>query len=253
MRAAVRAEWTKFGSVRSLPWLAVGAVLASVLMALLFVVSLPVTQGRAISAMPPADVLGAALVGIDVAAVVLIVLGASVAGAEYATGLTQPTFLLTPRRSRVVVAKAIVTATVAVLVAAATAFLCPLVGEIALIVAGLPAAPVDGALVRLAAGSALGPVFYALVGLSAGLVLRSTGGGVAVALAMLALPAVASWIPSLDILASLLPGAALHGIAGASEPGTAEYLAAGPGALSLVGWTVAIGALALWCVRTRDV
>ncbi|WP_308283250.1 TetR/AcrR family transcriptional regulator [Pseudonocardia nigra] len=246
--AALRAERTKFFSVRSLPWPAVTAVIASTLMALLFVVSLPITQGRTLSALPPAEVIGAALVGIDVAAIVLMVVGASFAGSEYSTGLAQPTFLLTARRGRVVVAKAVVVAAVALVVAAVTAVLCTLAGQLALLVAGLPAAPLDAALVRLALGSAVSPVFYALVGLAAGLVLRSTGGGVVVALAVLALPTVLSWIPGLDALVRLLPGAALHGIAGASDPGTAEYLAVAPAALSIVGWTMVFGALALWRV-----
>lgn len=244
----IRAEWTKFTTVRSLPWLAVGAVAASPLVALLLVVSLPVTQGRGIDAVPAAEVVSAGLLGVDAAAIVLMVLGASVGGSEYATGLAQPTFLVTPRRGRVVLAKVVVTASVAGAVAAAAAVLCPLVAQLALVGAGLPAAPVDGALLRLAAGSALGPVFYALVALAAALVLRSTGGGVVVALAVLALPTVTSWIPGLDVLAPVWPGAALHGVSG-----VAQHVGAGAGALSLLGWAAVVIAVAVWQVRARDV
>jgi ABC-2 type transport system permease protein len=244
----IRAEWTKFSTVRSLPWLAVVAVAASALVALLLVVSLPVTQGRGIGAVPATEVVSAALLGVDVAAIVLMVLGASVAGSEYATGLAQQTFLMTPRRGRVVLAKAVVTASVAGAVAVLVAVLCPLVAQLVLVASGLPAAPVDGALLRLAAGSALGPVFYALVGLAAALVLRSTGGGVVAALAVLALPTVTSWTPGLDVLTPLWPGTALHGLSG-----TDEYLGAGTGALSLLGWTAVVTAVAVWQVRVRDV
>src|SRR5918999_662621 len=131
----IRAEWTKFSTVRSLPWLAVVAVAASALAALLLVVSLPVTQGRGIGAVPATEAVSAALLGVDVAAIVLMVLTASVAGA------------------------------VAVLVAV----LCPLVAQLVLVASGLPAAPVDGALLRLAAGSALGPGVFAPLGLAAAL------------------------------------------------------------------------------------
>lgn len=244
----IRAEWTKFATVRSLPWLAVGAVAASPLVALLLVVSLPVTQGRAIDAVPAAEVVAAGLLGVDAAAIVLMVLGASVGGSEYATGLAQPTFLVTPRRGRVVLAKVVVTASVAAAVATAAAVLCPLVAQLALVGVRQPAAPVDGALLRLAAGSALGPVFYALVALAAALVLRSTGGGVVVALAVLALPTVTSWIPGLDLLAPVWPGAALHGVSGVDE-----QVGAGVGALSLAAWAVSVTAVAVWRVRMRDV
>ena len=244
----IRAEWTKFSTVRSLPWLAVGALAAAPLVALLLVVSLPVTQGRGISAVPAAEVVSAGLLGVDAAAIVLMVLGASVGGSEYATGLAQPTFLVTPRRGRVVLAKVVVTASVAGVVATAAAVLCPLAAQVVLVAAGLPPAPVDGALVRLAAGSALGPVFYALVALAAALVLRSTGGGVVVALAVLALPTVTSWIPGLDVLAPVWPGAALHGVSGVDE-----HVGAGLGALSLLAWAAAVTAVAVWQVRVRDV
>lgn len=160
-RAPLRAEWTKFRTVRSLPWPAVSAVLASVLMALLFVVSLPITQGVAIEALPPTTVVEAAVLGVDVAAIVLIVMGASFAGSEYANGLAQLTFILTPRRGRVVLAKLAVTAAVAAIVAVVAATLCTLAGQLMV----LPATPLDADLVRLAAGSPLLPA-AALHGIS---------------------------------------------------------------------------------------
>lgn len=250
MTAALRAEATKLRTVRSLPALAGAAVLASALMAVLFLVSLPLTQGRTISVLPATDVLGAALVGVDVSAIVLMVLGASVAGSEYATGLARATFLLTPRRRRMVLAKAVVVAAVAATAAVLAAAACAVVGQAALMASGRAPAPLD---LQLVVGSTAGPVYYALVGLFAAFVTRSTGGGVVVALAVLLLPVLTVWIPGLDVLAPLLPGAAVHGLSGASEPGSAEYLAAGPAALSLVGWTMVLGAIALQRVQARDV
>jgi hypothetical protein len=244
----IRAEWTKFATVRSMPWLAGGAVAASPLVALLLLVSLPVTQGRAIGDVPAAEVVSAGLLGVDAAAIVLMLLGASVGGSEYATGLAQPTFLVMPRRSRVVFAKVVVTAAVAAAVGVVAAVLCPLVAQLVLVGAGSQAAPVDGPLLRLAAGSAIGPVFYAVVALAAALVLRSTGGGVVVALAVLALPTVTSWIPGLGVLAPVLPGAALHGLSGVDE-----HVGAGAGLLLLVAWSSVGTAVAVWRVRVRDV
>ena len=84
--------------------------------------------------------------------------------------------------------------------------------------------------------------------LAAALVLRSTGAGVVVALAVLALPTVTSWIPGLDVLAPVWPGAALHGVSGVDE-----HVGAVAGALSLLAWTAAAMAAAGWQVRVRDV
>ena len=252
MTGVLRAERTKFFSVRSLPLLAGVAVLVSTLMALLFVVSLPLTQGTSIDTLPAMQVVSAALVGIDVAGIVVMVMGASFAGSEYSTGLAQPTFLLAPRRTAVVLAKAGVVAAVAVVLSVVTAALCTLVGQVALLVAGRSPAPLDTELLQLALGSALNPVFYALIALFAALIFRSTGGGIITALLVLLLPAT-SLLPGLGILTPLLPTSALHSLAGAADPGTTEYLAVVPAALSLLTWLVLAGAIAVWQVRTRDV
>lgn len=242
MITTVRSETTKFATVRSLWWLAAAAVLAAVATAVLFLVSLPITQGADVSALAPAEVLAASLLGLDAAALVLIVAAASFAGSEYATGLVQPTYLLTPRRGRVVAAKAVVVAVVSSVVAAVAAGLCLLVGI------GASGAAVDGAALRLAAGSALTPVFYALVALAAAHLLRSTGGGVVAALVLLALPTVTGWVPGLDALASALPTAALHSVSGADE-----VIGFVPAVLSLLAWLGILGAVTLSRVRTRDV
>ncbi|MBW0117414.1 hypothetical protein [Pseudonocardia abyssalis] len=233
----VRSETIKFTSVRSLPVLAGAAVLAAVATALLFLVSLPVTQGATAAELTPAEVLGVALLGLDAAALVLVVAAASFAGSEYATGLVQATHLLTPRRGRVLVAKAVVVTVVATGVAAVAAVLCVLVGT----------AFGGGFDLRPVAGSALTPVFQALVALAAATALRSTGGGVVAALVLIASPTVAGWIPGVDLLVPLLPTAALHGISGAEGGGAL------PGALSLLAWLGVLGSLALHRLRTRDV
>lgn len=246
-RAALRAEHTKFWSVRSLPVLVLMALVAAAVLALLFCVSLPVTQGTAIAEMAPARVVEAALVGLDVAAIVLIVLGASFMGSEYSSGLAQPTFLLTPRRGRVLLAKAVVTMGVTGGVAVAAAAACMLVGQAVLLGSGLPGADLgDPDLLRLAAGSALSPIFYALVALVGATLTRSTGGGLVVALVLLVLPTLLGWIPGplAAIAVPLLPAAALHSISGAAAP--VEQLPVGVAAVLLLAWTaVGLGAAVL--------
>lgn len=233
----VRSETTKFTSVRSLPVLAGAAVLAAGAVALLFLVSLPVTQGATAAELTPAEVSGAALLGLDAAALVLIVAAASFAGSEYATGLVAPTYLLTPRRGRVLAAKAVVTLVVAAGVAVFAAGLCVLVGT-----------AFGGAFdLRPVAGAALTPVFFALVALLVATALRSTGGGVVAALVLLALPTVLGWIPGVEVLVPLLPTAALHAVAGTAGGGAV------PGALSLLAWLGILGSVARHRLRSRDV
>ncbi|SHL37603.1 hypothetical protein SAMN05443637_1267 [Pseudonocardia thermophila] len=248
----VRSELVKALTVRSGPALALVAVGAAVVLAAVFVASLPITQHVSVAGALPAEVVSAALVGIDVTAVVLTVLGALVGGAEHATGTVVPTYLLTPRRTRVVVAKAVVVGAIAVVVAAVAAVLCAAVGQGALLLAGSDPVPIDGTLLRSLAGNATGPVLYAVAGLAGAVLTRSTGGGVAGALGLLLVPAVVGWFPGLSLLAPLLPAAAVHGLSGVADPAGAEYLAAAPAALLLVGWLTGMVGTAAWRAEVRD-
>jgi ABC-2 type transport system permease protein len=241
--SALRAEARKLVTVRSAPLTGLAAVVGALALAGLVLASLPVTQGASVAALPPRDVLGAALLGVDLAAVATIVLGASAAGGEWATGQALPTFLLQPRRERVVLAKTAVVAGAAAVVGAAAALVCT---GLAAAVLGDRGLPPDA--LRLAAGTVLTPVLYALVACAAGLALRSTGGGVLVALLLLALPTAAGW---LGLPVALLPAAALHSLAGTAGPD--ELVGAPTAVLSLLGWTALALGTAIGRVRAQDV
>ena len=253
--AIVRSEVSKLLGVRAYPVLAVTAVVAAGLLALLLCVSLPLTRGATVAELPAADVLGAALLGVDLAAIVLVVLAATAAGSEYATGLTQPTYLLTPRRGRVLQAKALVTAALAALVGVVAVVACVAVAQGVLVAAGVPVADLGApGQRRLVAGSALTPVFYAIVALAAAVATRSTGGGIATALGLFVLPTAVGWVPGPPADAVVvLPAAALHGISGAASPGSAEFLPAGGAVALLAAWILAVLAVAAARLRSRDV
>lgn len=249
--SALAAEAIKFRTVPTGPRLVAAAAGLSWLAALLFLVSLPVTTGSTLAATAPADLVSAAVLGVDVAAVVLIVLGALTGGGEHTTGLTQVTYALTPRRGKVVRGKAVVVVGAGLAAGLLAAAGCLAIGVLAPLAVGSPVGELSG--LRTALGAATAPALYGVLALTGALVLRSTGGGVLVGLALLALPTVLDWVPGVAALKILLPAAAVHGLAGVSHPGEAEYLAAAPAALSLVGWLVLAVGVATWRVARRDV
>jgi ABC-2 type transport system permease protein len=248
---ALAAESLKFRTVPTGPRLVLAGAVLAWLTAALFLAGLPVTTGRSLAETPAADLVSAAVLGVDVAAIALIVLGALTGGTDLATGLAQPTYTLVPRRGRVVRAKAAVVVGAALAAGLLAAVGCVAIGVLAPVVVGQPAAPLTG--VRLALGAVAAPVLYGVLALAGALVLRSTGGGVLLGLGFLALPTVLDWVPGLAALKVVLPAAAVHGLAGVSTPGDAEYLAAAPAALSLVGWVLLAVAVATWTTGRRDV
>jgi ABC-2 type transport system permease protein len=245
--SALTAEAVKFRTVPTGPRLVLAAAALSWLTAVLFLVSLPVTTGTTLAETSTADLVSAAVLGVDVAALVLIVLGALTGGAD----LDQTTFTLTPRRAKVVRGKAIVVAGAGLVAGLAAAVGCVAIGVLAPLAVGLPAGGIDG--VRMALGAASAPALYGVLALAGALVFRSTGGGILTGLALLALPTVLDWVPGLAALKIVLPAAAVHGLAGVSHPGEAEFLATAPAALSLVGWLLLAVGVATWRVTRRDV
>ena len=122
--AAISSEFIKLGSVptqRALLLLAIGI---AALMAVVFYVSLPVTQGRAVSDLAPEAILEVGILGVDAAAFVLVVLAAIHVGSDYSTGMIQPTLTITPSRGRVLAGKFVTVGVTSLAVGAIAAAVC---------------------------------------------------------------------------------------------------------------------------------
>ncbi|CAL9465220.1 hypothetical protein SUDANB121_02734 [Nocardiopsis dassonvillei] len=249
--AAVAAEWTKLAGLARNRRAAAGAVGLALAVAAVFCLTLEPTTGVALADQPAFDVLTAALLGADAAALVLTVLAAAAVGGEYATGMVRTTFTATPRRGRALAARSAIVVAAAGAVALVAASGAALVSLVVLAGAGLPAWDAgDPAVWRAVAGAALMAPFHALVATAGALWSRSTAGGVVAALALLVAPTLAGWLPGGDRVLPLLPGEALHSLAGIAGPHGPHPAAA---VLVLAAWS----ALALFAadraVRGRDV
>ncbi|GAA4450851.1 ABC transporter permease subunit [Phytohabitans houttuyneae] len=123
---------------------------------------------------------------------------------EYKTGMIRTTLTASPRRGRVLVAKA--------LVLGAVTFACGLVASVASLLGTRPiqrdsgyVAPyypdpsfTDGAVLRAVFGTAAFLALMALLGLGLGAIIRRTAGAVIVVLALAVVPGVASLLLPLD-------------------------------------------------------
>lgn len=147
----------------------------------------------------PADTLAGLFVGL----LVVIVLGALVMTAEYRRGLIRTTLAATPRRGRVLAAKALVLGSVTFAVGLiATAIAVPL-GEHLLRVNGNYLYPVSVlSEVRVVAGSAALLALAAVLALALGCVLRRSAGAIVAVTAALVLPNVLVITAALPLAAS---------------------------------------------------
>ena len=209
------------------------------------------------------------LAGTFAGLIVMVVIGVMFVTAEYRRGLILTTFTASPRRGRVLAAKAVVLATVTFLAAlAATLIVIPL-GQHLLHENGNPIYPLPALTeARIVAGTAALLAVAAVLALSVGTLLRRSAGAVTAVIAGIVLPYLLGVLPGVlpagaqEWLLRLTPAAAF-----AVQQSTPQYaqvvadyspsngyfpLAPWAGFAVLCAWTAAALALATYALRRRD-
>ncbi|MGF1471465.1 MAG: ABC transporter permease [Rubrobacteraceae bacterium] len=253
--ATLASEWTKLWTLRSTGAMLLFALILTAGASAIFLLTTGATRGESLAEMRAVDVAGTALLGVDFANLVLIVLCANVVASEYSTGGIRLTLTATPRRLRVLGAKAVVLATVALfsgILAAAAAFVA---GQLILLAQGVPVmSPTTPWLLRLGLGGALMVPFYSLLAVALAFITRSAGWAVAAVLAIMSVPALVGALPEWwrGVLLIGLPASSLHSLSGAVSPGSPEYLAPLPAAFVLLAWVAGLLVAAYVSFARRD-
>jgi ABC-2 family transporter protein len=216
---------------------------------------------------PDDDLMEAALIGVIAGLMALIAVGVLYATSEYRRGMIRTTFLATPRRGRVLAAKA--------LVLGGTAYLVSLVGVLGSYLLAIPAlrhngfvppafpepSLADGAVLRtvlLTAGFMTG---VALVGLGMGVLLRHSAAAITVTVVLVLLPLILGMIlpgtssPKWLMYTTLAGGMATERAKPPTITLAEPWALIGPWpAITVVAAWVAVAlGLAWWRLRTRDV
>ena len=201
------------------------------------------------------DAAGTSLLGVDFANLVLIVLCASSVSSEYSTGMIRLTLAATPRRLRVLGAKATVLAATALVVGIVSAIVTFGVGQLVLVMQGVSTMEAaDPRLLKLVFGSALMVPFYSLLAVAFAFVTRSSGWAIAAVLAIMSVPALVGALPELwrELLLPGLPASALHSLSGSVSTSSPEYLTPGPAAFVLFTWAAGLLIFAYVSLSARD-
>lgn len=237
----LRSEWTKLASLRA-TWVKVAlALVLAVGMSALIAIVIGATWSDASAAdraafVPARD----ALFGGIFSAIVFVVLGATAATSEYTSGMIRLTLTATPRRGRVLAAKAAVVAAitlVAGLVANTSMFLVAqaIFGSYGLQTASLT----DGDALRIVLADGLLAPVLALIALALGFVLRSTAGAVTAVLGLIFLPGIfGALLPSWwqENVLDYLPAAAAEAITSGHLESATEAMAPALAGFVLAAW-----------------
>ncbi len=173
LRQAVRAEWTKFWSVRSTPWSLFALIVATIGLGVL---STHALRGQPV---PVPDPIRRIFVGFNLGQFAIGVLGVLFISAEYGTGQIRSTLTAMPRRPAVVAAKAIVMGFVGLVVGEILAFATFAVGDSML--AGTASHVAFGApgVLRVLIESGVYIALLGLIGLGIGTLLHNSAGSIA--------------------------------------------------------------------------
>ncbi|WP_370250099.1 hypothetical protein [Nocardioides sp.] len=256
-RAVLVSEWLKFATLRS-SWITLGS--ATAVMVLIGVIAAAAVGGDTQAPGGPtfdaSDPMGTVLTGANFAVLILGVLGALSGSREYGSRMIATSFIATPRRGRVIVAKALVLVAVVVpagLVGSVGAFLA---GNAVLDAAGEPSLGLgDAGVVGDLVGMAGWFTAVTLIGLGLGLLLRSVAASVGTLIGgvLIAPPIVGALLPDgADRALQVLPSNAAAALTVVQATGDVT-IGAATGAAILVGWVALVLGTAARAVLVRDV
>ena len=187
MTDVVHAEWTKLRTLPGTGWLLLAA--AALTAAVGAIATNAVTCPAGTCQLDPARV---SLTGIDLGQVIVAIVAVTVVSGEYSTGMIRLTLAATPRRGRVLTAKAAIAGTVTLAAGAVAVLASVLVGHLLLARHGItpahgyePLSLASGPVLRAAVGSVLYLVLIALLSVGVATAVRDSAVAIGVVLALL--------------------------------------------------------------------
>jgi hypothetical protein len=244
----LRSEWAKVGSVRATYALAAGclAYVALTIVALVFAAGQP-----GVPALSDPATVRTIYASSGVASALVLVIGVLGMTTEYRHQTVTPTFLVTPRRARVLEAKLVVHAGVGLLVGMVCAVVA--VGLATALLTLRDHATIGvGSVLQVEGGALLGYTIYAAVGVCVGALIRNQVAAIVGALLWTALVESLT-VALLPEVGRWLPGGALQGVLQSTPTRGGSYLPVWAAALVLVGYGTIFAVLAALTTLRRDV
>lgn len=251
---AVRSEWRKVWTVRS-TWITVlGIIVLGAFLGMMFGFAAATEYGRLTAADRAAYQPNPDFRALIFVQIVVGFLGLRAFTGEYATRMMPLTLATTPRRGRVLAAKAVVCAGITLVAGTVTGLAIFFINRAVLISRDVPVNSLDQpGMGRVLAGSGLVLALLSLIALAIGALIRSTAGALTIVIvAGILIPAMAPMYP--EWLAQLVMGywPVTAGLALLSLNGDPALPGPLTGVTALCVWTAVLLAAAFATFRGRD-
>ena len=255
--ATLASEWTKLVSTRS-TYLLVGlAIVLSIGITALVSLAVGSTWGDWSAADRESfEPITFSFAGLIVGGILVTILGVLVVSSEYSSGMIRQTLTATPRRSRVLAAKALIISVVSIVVTLIATTGSVLVGQLAFSAFDMPTASLtDWDAIRAIGGAALTSPLFPLIGATFAFVFRSTASPITFVLLLLFAPSMFGplfprWWQ--ENLLSLLPSSATDSLAISHLVNSRMYLDPIPASAVVVAWLVITIGAAYVTLTRRD-
>ena len=247
MIRSIHTEWEKIWFPKSSRLYLPFAVILSVLMGLVLAFTTEITQHKALSELKPMSVIEVNMLGVDVAALLLILFSAVQIGKEFQGKMIQTYLITTPDRTRYFGAKLLMFVLLSFAVGIVVALITLGNGQLILAAIHGQALPTSEVW-QFAAGCMAMPLFYVFLTVCATFFSKNTAAGIVIPLLVMFLPAIAELFPQAvqETFIQILPASAIHTLSGTAQAGSIEYTGILTAFIILIAWSVLAFVMAMW-------
>jgi len=251
----IKSEYQKIVFLRFSKIFLVSLIILSLALGLIFSLTISVTQGKAITELQSFDVISVSMLGIDVAAIMLIIFTALLISSEFSTKLIHVSLAVTPNRKRFYLSKLTTYFLLSLVISIVTAFLAYFLGQLILMFNNMPTVSLlDPSIRQFILGCIAMPIFYCLLAVAATFTFGNSACAITFSLGVLLIPGLIRMFSDeiQKLIIPILPIAALHSISGIAERGSFELLSMTTSIIILVVWIFITSLIGIWQFERKD-
>ncbi|MEI3605433.1 hypothetical protein SPD48_06985 [Pseudogracilibacillus sp. SE30717A] len=253
MKHLIKADFKKINFLSSHRNYLIVLCLLSISFGLIFLFTLGVTQGKNLTELPAMEVIDISLLGMDVAAIMLIIFTATFISKEFSHGSIHTSLAIMPLRQKFYLSKFFFIMILSLIISITLTLIIFGLDQIVLLANNMHTVSLNNqALLSKLIGTVILPLFYSLLSAAGTFYFRSAAGGIMFALGVMFLPALIKLFPAgfSDMVLVLLPEKSLHALA---EMGTLTFNGQLMSAiLILLSWILISNILGLWKLKNAD-
>jgi len=250
MNNLVKADFKKTLYLPSNRYLLLSTICSSILLGMIFLLTINVTQGKGITELSSMEIIDVTLLGMDVAAIMLIIFTAIFIKKDLSPGAIHTNLAITPVRGKYFISKISFISIISILISVVLLLLFLTIDLLVLSINDMDSLSFFNINVfSKLIGSVVMVLFYSILSAAGVFYLQSTSGGIAFALVVMFLPALIKMFPAevSSILLPIFPEKSLYAIINIHTEGSLVSAIA-----ILLLWIIISSLVGLWRFKRID-